>query len=78
MELAIGKIKVDTSVLEGKLKIAHKYIGKMLEELESMCNECGSTNTEIENICSDGLTKHKIKLCKGCDSSETIETEIIP
>lgn len=78
MVLAIGKIKVDTSVFESKLKIAHKYIGKMLEELESICNECGSVNTKIEKINSDGLTMYKVKLCNECDSSEVIDTEPIP
>ncbi len=74
--MAVGKIKIDTSVLEEKLKVAHKHIGAMLQELESMCNECGSTDTEIQtNNSNDGIMMYQVKICKKCDASEVIEAE---
>lgn len=77
--MAFGKIKLDTSVLEEKLKIAHKHIGAMLQELESMCNECGSTDTEINTTSGDGgMIFYKMKICRQCDSSELIEAEPTP
>lgn len=77
--MAFGKIKVDTSILEEKLKIAHKHIGAMIEELEGICSECGSTDTEINTAYGDGGEMYyKVKICKVCDSSETIEAEPSP
>jgi len=77
--MAFGKIKVDTSVLEEKLKIAHKHIGAMIEELEGICNECGSTDTEINTVHVDGGGIYcKVKTCIECNSSETIEAEPSP
>ncbi len=74
-----GKVKVDTSVLEEKLKIAYKHIGAMIEELEGICSECGSTDTEINTVHVDGGKVYcKVKICKVCDSSETIEAELSP
>lgn len=77
--MAFGKIKIDTSVMEEKLKIVHKHIGALLEELQSVCNECGSTNTEINTTHVDsGQVYCKIKICKTCNTSETIEAEPSP
>ena len=77
--MAVGKIKIDTSVLERKLKVAHKHIGAMLDELESICNECGYTDTEIQtNYIGDGTMLYKVKICKKCDSSELVEAEPCP
>jgi len=74
--MVFGKIKVDTTVLEEKLKVAHKHIGAMLQELQSVCDECGSTDTEVQtNYGNDGLMMYKVKICKKCDSSEVIEAE---
>ena len=77
--MAFGKIKVDSSVLEEKLKIAHKHIGTMLEELQSVCSECGSTDTETNTTYGDhGKAFYKVKICKQCDSSEVLEAEPTP
>lgn len=77
--MAFGKIEFDTSVVESKLKIVHKHIGSMIEELERMCSECGSIDTEINTVHVDGGVVYcKVKTCIECNSSETIEAEPRP
>ena len=72
------KVNVDTSVLEEKLKIAHKHIGSMLQELQLVCNDCGSSNTKIQTTNSDKEILYKVKICRECDFSEVIEAVPTP
>ncbi len=73
------KLEIDMNGFEGKLKIYHKHIGNLLADLESICNECGSTNTENNTTYSgDGIVYYEIKACRECGESETVSSDLAP
>jgi len=71
--MTFGKIEINTQALETKLKIVHEHIGNMIEDLDSVCVECGSQKTDIEKFFSDSESKNKLKHCNSCGCEEIIE-----
>lgn len=76
--MAFGKIEVDTSVIESKIRLLHKHLGNYIDDLNKICNECGSTDTVIDKTIGDRETQHKVKKCGRCDTVEFLETELKP
>jgi len=60
-------IEVGTDVLKAELKVIHKHIGAMLDELENICPNCGSNDVEeITLRYFDGEKGMKQKSCAEC------------
>ena len=70
--MAFGEVKVNLKETESKLKIFHKHLGNMLEELEKVCSNCGSTNTNIRNLKADNEIVEGVRECTDCETSEFI------
>lgn len=68
--MATGEIKINIKEVESKLRIFHKHLGNMLEEIERVCSNCGSIETDIEEIRSDDKRVKGIKICKACEECE--------
>lgn len=67
------EIQVNMTAFESKLKIFNKHLGNMLDDLEKVCAECGSFNTETVHAYADGDVYTTVKKCKDCESSELIK-----
>lgn len=67
--MAFGNIKLDltTDTLIKQLKVVHKHLGNMIEELDNMCPECGSNDIESITLKADNnRILEKKKVCNTC------------
>lgn len=76
--MAFGKVELDTRVLESKLKLCHKHLGNFIDDLNKICNECGSMDTDIDKTVGTKEAYHKVKKCNACGNGEFVGEMIIP
>lgn len=62
------KVNVNVSMegLKNELKIVHKHIGTMLEELENICPDCGFDEITETTLYQNDKILRKSKECNKC------------
>lgn len=76
--MAFGKNECSIRVLESKLKLFHEHLGNFIDDLNKICNECGSVDTDIDKTVGTIETYQKVKKCNECGDIEFVEEIVNP